>query len=189
MQSALSQQRGKNKSVNNKQNSKITPSNANDSIIVESVRESENMTEAGPAIQLNASIAPIDSGKRNASQGQMKIEAKDMFPKLHQKTFYRAAMEYSLGSVEKPTHRPTKDTDEFIDGHVVKAQNAVMRKNKYTIMQRTKSQSRTLKNASQQTISKGGKSFSLADMTTDAQLKRYTQLNQLQAHKSFLPQS
>lgn len=64
---------------------------------------------------------------RNTSANLVKIEAKDMFPQLHQKTFFRAAMEYSLGSVEKPTHRPTKDTDEFIDVHVVKAQNAVMR--------------------------------------------------------------
>ena len=63
-----------------------------------------------------------------------------------------------------------------------------MRKSKFTIAQRTKSQSRSKYNASQQTLSKG-KSFSLADMTTDAQLKRYEQLNQLQASRCQIPQS
>lgn len=85
------------------------------------MRESDKMTEAGPVIQLNSSIHPLDSAHRNTSSSQMKIEGKDMFPKLHQKTFYRAAMEYSLGSVENPSHRPTQDTDEFIDTHVIKA--------------------------------------------------------------------
>lgn len=45
-----------------------------------------------------------------------------MFPKLHQKTFYRAAMEYSMGSVDQPEEKlPIKDTDEFIEKHVLNA--------------------------------------------------------------------
>jgi hypothetical protein len=53
-----------------------------------------------------------------------------MFPQLHKKTHYRAAMEYSIGSGEKKlSHRllnNKKPTEEIIDGLVLKASGNVI---------------------------------------------------------------
>ena len=58
------------------------------------------------------------------------MEPKDIFPQLHKKTHYRAAMEYSIGSGEKKlSHRVLnnkKPTEEIIDGLVLKASGNVI---------------------------------------------------------------
>ena len=51
--------------------------------IVDSVRESEKLSEAGVIIQFNSSIAPIDSTMRVTNTNFKKVEAKDLFPQLH----------------------------------------------------------------------------------------------------------
>lgn len=51
--------------------------------------------------QLNNSIAGAESLMRATRTKLKRAEPKDMLPQLHQKTHFRAAMEYSIGSADK----------------------------------------------------------------------------------------
>lgn len=52
----------------------------NDSIIQESVAESDKLAEAGPTMPFNNSIAMDSTMRRTTTTLQKRIEAKDMFP-------------------------------------------------------------------------------------------------------------
>lgn len=96
------------------------------------------MTETAGSMPFHNSTL-IDSTMRKTNNSlQKRIEAKDMFPQLHQKTFYKAALEYSIGHVEKPLDSPIKDTDEFIEKQVLKASEAAAKKNS-ALIQKAKS--------------------------------------------------
>ena len=100
-----------------------------------------------------------------------------MFPQLHKKTHYRAAMEYSIGSGEKKlSHRlnaKRKPTEEIIDGVVLKASNILINQVPVQVSVKAKSQPRIKVNTSQQTIVPGGeKSKSTIDLSNDPQIVR-----------------
>lgn len=112
---------------------------------------------------------------------------------MHQKTFYKAALEYSIGHVEKPLDSPIKDTDEFIEKQVLKASEAAARKSS-AMMHKAKSQaSRTQVNNTtvQSSLIFNAKSvhdsFSLADVASDPKLLRNSQLSQHHVKNPMLP--